>query len=109
AYVARSLLALLLPLAVLHVAIPVLVALVVIRLGVKVLQVAFSQQPWVRALERTISWLAWGAMVLWVSGLLPVVLAELDDIRWRVGSTTLSLRTLLEGAVTAALVLILAL
>jgi len=48
-------------------------------------------------------------MVLWVSGLLPVVLAELDDIRWRVGSTTLSLRTLLEGAVTAALVLILAL
>jgi small-conductance mechanosensitive channel len=92
-----------------HVAIPVLVSLVLIRLGVKVLQAAFSQQPWVRVLERTISWLAWGAMVLWVSGLLPIVLSELEDIRWSVGSTTLDLRTLLEGAITAAVVLILAL
>lgn len=109
AYVARSLLSAFVPLAVFHVAIPVLVSLVLIRLGVKVLQAAFSQQPWVRVLERTISWLAWGAMVLWVSGLLPLVLAELDDIRWTMGSTTLSLRTLLEGVVTASVVLILAL
>lgn len=109
AYVARALITKLMPLAAFKLAIPVLVSLVVIRVGVKVLQAAFTSAPWVRALERTISWVAWLAMVLWVSGLLPVVLAELDDITWKIGASTLSLRTLLEGVITAAAVLILSL
>jgi len=108
-YVARALVTKMMPLAAFKLAIPVLVALVVIRVGVKVLQAAFTTAPWVRALERTISWVAWLAMVLWVSGLLPVVLAELDDITWKIGASTLSLRTLLEGIITAAAVLILSL
>jgi small-conductance mechanosensitive channel len=89
------------------VAIPVLVSLVVIRVGVKVLQVAFASAPWVRALERTISWLAWLFMVMWVSGLLPLVLKELDEITWTMGTSTLSLRTMIEGALTAGAVMIL--
>ncbi len=97
------------PLAVFKVAVPVLLALAVIRLGVKVLQVAFKEAPFVRALERTISWLAWLAMVLWVSGLLPLILEELDNIKWKVGNSTLSVRTMLEGAVTAGVVLLIAL
>ena len=109
AYVARALLQGYLPLAVMHVAIPVLVSLLAIRIGVKVLQVAFEASAWVRALERTISWLAWAAMVMWVSGLLPVVLAELDDISWKIGGTAMSVRTLIEGSLTAGAVLIVAL
>jgi small-conductance mechanosensitive channel len=105
-YIARSLLLNVVPLAVFKVAIPVLVSLVVIRVGVKVLQVAFGSTPWVRLLERTISWAAWLAMVLWVSGLLPLVLSELDAIQWKMGASTLSLRTLIEGALTASAVLI---
>lgn len=108
-YVARAIVLKFFPLAAFKVAIPVLVSLVVIRVGVKVLQAAFTTAPWVRALERTISWAAWLAMVLWVSGLLPVVLAELDDIQWKIGASTLSLRTLLEGTITAGAVMILAL
>ncbi|MDP2820146.1 MAG: mechanosensitive ion channel [Polaromonas sp.] len=109
AYFSFMLLALWLPLAVFKIAIPVLVALAVIRLGVKVLQVVFVDAPVVRVLERSISWLAWLAMVLWVSGLLPLVLEELDDIRWKVGDSTLSVRTLIEGALTAGIVLLIAL
>jgi len=92
--------------AVFKVAIPVLVSLVVIRVGVKVLQAAFAQAGWVRLLEHTISWIAWLAMVLWVSGLLPVVLNELDLITWKVGGTTLSVRNMIEGLLTAGAVLI---
>jgi small-conductance mechanosensitive channel len=106
AYVARSVLAQQVPLAVFKVAIPVLVSLVVIRVGVKVLQAAFSSAPWVRVMERTISWMAWGFMVLWVSGLLPIVLEEMEQITWKMGSSTLSLRTLIEGALTAGAMLI---
>jgi small-conductance mechanosensitive channel len=108
-YIARALLLKVMPLAAFKLVIPVLVSLVVIRVGVKVLQVAFATAPWVRVLERSISWVAWLTMVLWVSGLLPVVLSEMDQIIWSVGSTQLSLLTLLEGVLTAGAVLILSL
>ncbi len=109
AYVARAVLAGWLPLAVFQIAIPVLVSLAVIRMGVKVLQVAFRDAPLVRLLERTISWVAWLAMVLWVSGFLPLVLEELDQIHWKVGTSNLSVRNMIEGALTAGAVLILTL
>jgi small-conductance mechanosensitive channel len=92
--------------AVFKVAIPVLMALVAIRMGVKVLRVAFEDARWARSLEHTISWVAWLAMVLWVSGLLPVVLNELDLIKWTVGGTSLSVRSMIEGLLTAGAVLI---
>jgi small-conductance mechanosensitive channel len=109
AYIVQGLLARWFPLAVFKVVIPVLLALAVIRLGVKVLQAAFKDAPVVRAMERTISWAAWIGMVLWVSGLLPVILDELDDIKWKVGGSMLSVRTMLEGALTAGVVLLITL
>lgn len=109
AFGARVVVSLWLPVATFRIAIPMLVALLVIRVGVKVLQVAFGETPLVRVLERTISWVAWIAMALWVSGVLPLVLEELDQIHWKVGGSTLSVRTLLEGTVTAGAVLILTL
>ncbi len=94
------------PVAVFKLAIPVLMSLVVIRVGVKVLRVAFAQAGWARLLETTLSWAAWLAMVLWVSGLLPVILNELDQITWKVGASTLSVRNMIEGGLTASAVLI---
>ncbi len=108
-YVSLELLSNFVPVAVLRIAIPVLMSLVVIRVGVKVLQATFAESRWVKPLEQTISWLAWLAMVLWVSGLLPVILNELDLITWKVGGTTLSVRTLIEGMITAGGVLIITL
>ena len=105
-YVAQALLARLFPLALFKVVLPVLLALAVIRLSVKVLQVAFNDAPVVRALERTFSWLAWALLVLWISGLLPLILDELDAIKWKVGGSRLSVLTLLQGALTAGLVLL---
>ena len=88
---------------------PVCVSLAAIRLGVKVLQAAFKDAAWVRPVERSLSWLAWGAVVLWLTGLLPMVLEELDLIQWKVGSSHLSVRTLIEGGLTAGLVMLLTL
>ena len=97
------------PIAVFRVAIPVLTSLVVIRLTVRVLHRAFPDSDLMRVVERSVSWLAWIAVVLWVTGLLPLILAELDQIRWKFGATQVSVRSLLEGAVNAVLVLVLAL
>ena len=109
AYAAQIPLMRIMPLVIFKVAIPVLLSLALIRLGVKVLQVAFKDAPVIRALERTVSWLAWIAVVLWVSGLLPVILDELDGIKWKVGGSMLSVRTLLEGAITAGVVILITL
>lgn len=109
AYAGRALVALWLPLAVFKLVIPALVALAVIRTGAKVLQAAFPDSVWVRPIERTLSWAGWLGMVLWVTGLLPLLLQDLEDITWKVGSSTMSVRTLLEGTLTAGLVMIVAL
>ena len=109
AYVVQMLLARLFPLTLFKLAIPVLLALAVIRLSVKVLQVAFKNAPVVRALERNFSWLAWALMVLWVSGLLPIILDELDAIKWKIGGSPVSVLALLQGALTAGVVLLITL
>jgi small-conductance mechanosensitive channel len=106
AYLVRKPVATLAPAVIFKLALPVLLSLLVIRLGVKVLQATFAETPLIRLLERSISWLAWLAMVLWVSGLLPLVMGELDEIGWQVGGATLTVRKIVEGSLTAALVLI---
>jgi small-conductance mechanosensitive channel len=95
--------------AVFQVAIPVLISLVVIRLSVRVLSRTFAGVSWVRTVERSISWVAWIAVVLWVTGISPMVLAEMESVRWKVGNTQVNLRNVLEGALTAALVMVIAL
>ena len=92
--------------AVFHIALPVLISLLVIRFGVKVLQAALPDTPVVRLIERSISWVAWLAVVLWIIGLLPLVLEELDQITWKVGGAEMSVRTMIEGALTAGAMLI---
>ena len=89
--------------------VPVCFSLAVIRLGVKVLQVTFKSAEWVRPIERSLSWLAWAAVLLWLTGLLPLVLEELDQIKWKIGASHLSVRTLIEGGLTAGLVMLLTL
>ena len=95
--------------AVFRVAIPVLLSLVVIRLSARVLQRTMPGVRWVRVLERTISWLAWIAVALWLTGVLPTILAAMDDVRWNVGSVHMTLRKVVEGTITAGIVLVLAL
>jgi small-conductance mechanosensitive channel len=109
AFIAKELLANVVTVAVFKLAIPILVSLVLIRLTVRVLSSAFPDNAWVRAIERTVSWLAWIAVVLWVTGVMPAVLQQLDQIKWKIGSAQVSLRSLIEGALTAGVVMVLVL
>jgi small-conductance mechanosensitive channel len=90
-------------------AIPVLISLAAIRLTARVLSAAFPASRWAGAVERTVSWIAWAAVVLWVSGVLQPTLEQLEDWTWKLGGATLSLRNIVEGTVIAGLVLVLTL
>jgi small-conductance mechanosensitive channel len=95
--------------AVFKLAIPILMSLVVIRLSVRVLSATFPESGWMRAIEKTISWVAWFAVILWITGALPLVLDAMDEVAWKVGSARITLRNVVEGTVTAGLVMVLSL
>ena len=95
--------------ALLRVALPVFISLALIRLVVRVLGSVFPSSASALLMERLVSWLAWGVAVLWIAGLMPAVLQELDDIHLTVGKAHISLRTVLEGLATSGLVLVLTL
>ena len=95
--------------AVFKLAIPILLSLLVIRLTVRVLSVSFPGSRWMRVFERSVSWLAWLAVVLWITGVLPLLLDAMEDLQWKVGAARISLRDVVEGVLTGAVVMMLAL
>ncbi|MCW5636653.1 MAG: mechanosensitive ion channel [Rubrivivax sp.] len=97
------------PDALFRIVVPVLLSLAVIRLIVRVLHKAYPESRLMRVVERSVSWVAWIAVVLWLTGLLPMLMKELDGIRWTIGATTISVRNAIEGLLAAGVVLVLAL
>ncbi|MDY0745479.1 mechanosensitive ion channel [Paucibacter sp. R3-3] len=95
--------------AVFKLVIPVLIALVVIRLTVRVLRAGLPSSKIIKLVERSVSWIAWIGSILWVTGVLPVLMDSLDDVRFKVGNAHVTVLDLLQGALTALVVLVLAL
>jgi small-conductance mechanosensitive channel len=90
----------------LRIAIPVLISLAGIRLLARVFTVAFPTNPAARLVERLFSWLAWIAAVLWILGLLPVVMVEMDAIEFVFGKTKISMLAIVQGTLSAGAVLV---
>lgn len=88
---------------------PLLVSLAAIRLVARVLRAAWPESSFFQGVEKLGSWLVWIGAVLWITGLWPVMMDELDDIGWKFGTVKLTLRNVIEGGLTAVLVLLLAL
>ena len=59
--------------------------------------------------ERIFSWLAWIAAVLWIVGLLPAVMEEMEAVQLRLRQDQVNLLSIIQGVLSAGLVLVLAL
>lgn len=94
---------------VLRIAIPVLTSLAGIRFLARVLTVAFPESGMARLVERLFSWMAWMAAVLWIVGLLPDVMRQMDEIQFALGKSKLSLLELVEGVLWSGVVMVMAL
>lgn len=105
-YGARLVVAQYQPVALLKVAVPVFISLAVIRLFALVLRAGFPNSGGVRLLERVVSWLAWLAAILWIVGLMPAILTELDEITFAFGKSKVSVRTIIEGILSISVVLV---
>lgn len=90
----------------LRVAVSLLFSLTIIRFVARVLSKTFPQSTSMRLLERVFSWAVWGVAVLHTLGLLPVVMAELESISLTVGKTQINLLNLVEGVLSAGLMMV---
>jgi small-conductance mechanosensitive channel len=97
------------PVALLKVAVAVLISLAGIRFLARVLAAVFPQSGAARLVERLFSWLAWIAVVLWIVGLLPAVMEEMDAIHFVFGKSKISLLGVVQGVLSSGVVLVLAL
>jgi small-conductance mechanosensitive channel len=93
----------------LKVAVPVLISLAGIRFLARVLTVVFPRSGLARVVERLFSWLAWIAAVLWIVGLLPAVMDEMDAVHFTLGKSKVSLLGIVQGVLWSGVVLVVAL
>ena len=94
------------PIALIRLAMPILFSLLIIRVSVRVLEVAFPASTLVRRLERSVSWAVWIGLVLWLSGLLPLVIEEMEELHWRIGGIDLTLLAIVQAMLSAVAVLL---
>jgi small-conductance mechanosensitive channel len=90
-------------------AMPMLSALAAIRLIARVIALAYPNSRAGRLIEQFFSWAVWLGIVLWLAGVLPVVLAELESIKFSMGKSKVSLLGMFEGLLAALLVIVLSL
>lgn len=90
----------------LRLAVSLLFSLTIIRFVARVLSSSFPQSTSMRLMERVFSWVVWGVAVLHSLGLLPVVREELDSVSLTLGKSQISLLNLVEGTLSAGLMMV---
>jgi hypothetical protein len=107
--VARAALAGVMPIGLLRLAVPIFASLAIIRTLARVLAVAFPNSRAVDAFARTLSWLVWLGMVLWVTDLLPMLLDAMEELHWKIAGNNVTLLAIIQGGLTALTALVLVL
>ena len=76
---------------ILNIAISLINALIIIRLGVYFIRYLIKPSPWIRALENTIASLVWVIVALYLFGLLSPIRETLDQVQFSFGDNNFSL------------------
>jgi small-conductance mechanosensitive channel len=92
----------------LHIAISLINALIVIRLGVYFIRYLIKPRPWIRALENTIASLVWVIVALYLFGLLSPIRDGLAQIQFSFGDNSFSLLLALQVIFGSALAVLFA-
>ncbi|MEO8008007.1 MAG: hypothetical protein ABI728_05745 [Betaproteobacteria bacterium] len=97
------------PVHLLNIAVPLALAMVMIRAVVYLLRHTFAPGGHLRSWEMAITWLVWVGVALHIVGLLPAIGRFLEDTGFRVGQERLSLAMVLTALLTVVLTLLAAL
>lgn len=90
----------------LNLAIPLLTALVAIRLLIHSLRYALKPSETLKAWERTLVWIIWVGVAMYITGVLPHIQKALDSVSFAAGTHHFSLLTLFEALTVIVLAII---
>jgi small-conductance mechanosensitive channel len=93
----------------LNVAVPLLLSLVLVRGVIYMLRYVFEPRASLKAWERTIAWLIWGAFALHLTGLLPRIHAAMEALSFQFGRHHFSLWLLGQAVVVIVVAIVVAL
>lgn len=93
----------------LKLAVPLLLAMAVIRLTVHALKRSFPRAGWLASFERAFAFGAWGVVALHLSGVLPTVIDGMEQVAFSIGKAKVNLWMLLQGALTVFVTVLVAL
>ncbi len=93
----------------LNLAVPLLLSMAIIQSTFFLLRSVIQPSPALKAVERVVSWMVWGAVALHILGYLDRLIAGMDAIGFTLGKQHISLYTALLGLITIAVTLIAAL
>jgi len=96
-------------LALLHLAVPLLVSLALVRVTVYMLRHVFAPGNWLSVWERFIAAIIWIGLALYLTGLLPGIIEGLDEFGFRLGKQRITVLMMLEAAATIAASLVVSL
>ncbi|HVY07030.1 MAG TPA: mechanosensitive ion channel domain-containing protein [Burkholderiales bacterium] len=97
------------PVHLLNVAIPLMLAMVIVRGVVYLLRHTFAPGGMLRSWEMAISWVVWLGVAMHIVGLLPAIGRFLEDTAFRIGQQRLSLAMILTALLTVILTVLAAL
>jgi small-conductance mechanosensitive channel len=97
------------PVSLLNIAVPLLTALVAIRIVVYGLRRVFAASGWVRSSERVIAWTVWIGFALYITGLAPQLLQFLDGLEFSIGDNRITVLMVLSGTLAVLGTLLVAL
>ncbi|GAB3241947.1 mechanosensitive ion channel family protein [Chitinimonas naiadis] len=85
-----------------------LLAMLVVRTLAYLLQESFIQSLWVKRALRPLAWLIWIVFALHISGILPDIQDALEGVSFPLGKQHISLMMIINGVVSVAVTLLLA-
>lgn len=86
-----------------------LMAMILIRASMYLLQHVFSSADWLRRSERWLAALVWAGFALHITGILPQAVDLLDQTSFMLGKNRISLLLIINGALSVTLTMLLAL
>jgi small-conductance mechanosensitive channel len=105
---AKAVLKVVIPVNLISLAIPLLVSMAVIRIGVFGLRHAFARAAWLGAFEKLLAGIVWLFVAAHILGWLPEVIDGLEAISVPIGKQRLSLWMIFQGITTVLLTLLVA-
>jgi small-conductance mechanosensitive channel len=90
-------------------ALPLLASLAIIRLVFYILRLSFARGTWLGSFERVFSAIAWLIVALHILGFLPGIIDGMEAIAFPIGKSKLNLWQILQGTITVATTLLIAL